>query len=437
MAFNHQTYNAIYLENARTGKDSVNDAVKNYGVKIEPAQVAVGEKYWHVIGVHHLLPQENWSNHHVYLEALDQAGNRVRNPIGWAGWTWENRQPQEAARPVPIDKPDFEPGGNIAVGKNQIISVWMQGRGPDAGDKSDKVVKIRTSHADEPMPNGSLHNTWGHHSFYVVFQETIKQAEVQLAGSSMHGRLADGAGQTIHLILNDKLVQSATLETNDAFRFDNLLPGIYTLKVKGVAVGRNNIQLDGENTVEVNLAMPAPQESLIRGTVTNGLGHTIILGKGTTVIARQTLPPDGSFRYENLPAGVYNLAVWDTPIKISNIEVDGRNSRVFNLKIDEEMPEQDKLIDHYVLFGPPQSRGRRTNFFIAAEYLLSFSLPSGFSLQTAKLARRITIIGEGIAAGEVDALLESGSEVELIAGDSYAVETALADRIKSGNAFNN
>lgn len=435
MAFVSQTYNAVYLENALHSTEAINDAA-GYGVTITPASVLPGEKYWRVIGIHHLTPLENWGNHHIYVDALDLNGNRVRNPIGWVGWTWDDRHANEPALPIPVDKPDYEPGANIAVGKNQIISVWMEGRNPDGRDRSDKVSAMRTTHPDEPLPDGALHNTWGHHSFYVVFQETVKQPADLPAHSVIFGRLADGGGETLHLLKDDKLVQYLTLETNaTAFRFEALPPGTYNLKVKGVAVGRGGIELDGQNAVEVNLAMPAPQVSVISGVVTNGLGYTIILGKGSVVINRQTLPPNGSFRFEGLPAGVYNLAVWDTALKVTDIDLDGRNSRTINLTLDETAPEQAKPLDHYVLFGPPQSRGRRTNFLIAADYLLFFSLPAGFSAQTAKLARRVTIIGEGVIAAEVEAIRQSGAEVEQLTGDSYQIETTLAGRIRTGQAF--
>jgi hypothetical protein len=435
MAFNHQEYNETYLENVRAGNEAINDAAKNYGVTIEPAEVKPGEKYWKVIGVHHLLPLENWSNHHVYLEVLDENGNRARNPVGWVGWTWENRQPHEPARPVVIDKPDNEPGGNIAVDKNQLVSVWMQGRAPDANDKSDKVVGIRITHPDEPLPDGALHNTWGHHSFYVVFQQTTKKADAQRTNSVISGRLIDGAGQTLRLLRQNTLIKEIKLDAGTAFRFENLGPGIYTLEVKGVPVKRGNLQLDGQNSIEVNLAMPAPQASVIRGAVTDGLGHTIILGKGSAVINRQTLPPDGTFRFKNLPAGVYNLAIWNKPVRADNIEVDGKSSQVVNLKIAEQAPEADKRIDHYVLLGPPQARGRRANFFIALDYLLHFSLPAGFSVETAKLARRVTVIGEGITSSQIKTIRQSGSEVEHLAGTSYELEDILTQRIKTNQAF--
>jgi hypothetical protein len=75
---------------------------------------------------------------------------------------------------VPLDKPDSEPAGNIAMFKGQIVSVWMNGLAGDATDKSDRLENIHTNHPDEPLPDGELWNTIGHHSFYVIFQRTRK-----------------------------------------------------------------------------------------------------------------------------------------------------------------------------------------------------------------------------------------------------------------------
>ena len=436
MAFNHQEYNTRYLENNQAGNSHINDAAEKYGVTIVPANdVKPGEKYWKVIGVHHLLPLENWSNHHVYVDALDENGNRVRRPIAWVGWTWENRQPDEPARPVAVDKPDYEAGGNIAIDKNQIISLWINGRRPNAQAKSDKVINIKTTHPDEPLPDGSLHNTWGHHSFYVVFQETTKAETGQRPQSIIFGRLSNGQGQRIRLLRQEALIQETLLDSSAAFRFENLGPGIYTIEVKNAPVKRGGLQLDGQNSLEVNLAMPRPQISAVYGAVVDGLGYSIILGKGNAIIARKTLPPDGSFRFDDLPAGVYNLAVWNTPVKVSDISLDGQNSRRVSLTITQDAPTQQKSFDHYVLFGPPEARGRKTNFFIAMDYLLHFSLPAGFSVEEAKNARLVTIIGEGVSTGSVESLRQNGAKVELLVDGSYALEETLNQRIKNGKAF--
>ena len=88
MAFNFQQYNTQYLLNINNNGAPINDAADKYGVKIvAAADVADGETYWRVIGVHHLLPRENFSEHNVFLEVLDEQGVRIKKPQIWAGWT--------------------------------------------------------------------------------------------------------------------------------------------------------------------------------------------------------------------------------------------------------------------------------------------------------------------------------------------------------------
>lgn len=158
--FNHKAYIESFLQ---AGKRLMPDP--KYKVKLKEAEVETGEKYWRVIGVHHLAPDENQGGHNIYLEALDEAGQRIRNPFPEVQWTWEGRRPEERISPVVLDKSDSEPGGNIAVHGGQVVSVWMDG-------KSDIVSNLHTNHPDERGPNGELWNSIGHHSFYVVFQRT-------------------------------------------------------------------------------------------------------------------------------------------------------------------------------------------------------------------------------------------------------------------------
>jgi hypothetical protein len=172
----HQRYNARFVENAKTSNEPITPEAK-YGVRIVKADVAEGETYWRLVGIHHLSPEENVSKHNIYIEALDEQGNRIKNPIAWAGWTWEGRRPNERADPVALDKPDSETAGDIAIHFGQKASIWLKGLNRDANDKSDRVENLHTAHPDEPLPDGRLLNTIGHHSFYLVFQRTRKQTQ--------------------------------------------------------------------------------------------------------------------------------------------------------------------------------------------------------------------------------------------------------------------
>jgi len=438
MAFNHHQYNTDYLLNARDNREPINDSAQKFGVRIVEADVADGETYWKVIGVHHLFPRENFSKHNVYLEALDESGRRIRNPISWAGWTWEGRRSHERADPLPLDKPDFESAGNIAMHFGQVVSVWIKGLSRDANDKSDRVENIHTTHPDEPLPDGSLLNTLGHHSFYVVFQRTRKAA-TEIDGV-VQGRLERGQGLKVRLLKNGSLVGEQQVDSSLAFKFDDLSAGLYRLEVVGTEISQDNIRIaPGNEIVNINLAIPIPDDSVIFGRVENGAGKTLLLIKEGNIISRFGIPVSGEYRFPDLAAGVYALRLFESNIKQDNISLDGTNSREINLVVQVTQPDTpdipDKSINHYLLFGPPASRGRQTNLVLAMDYILAFSVTVGFSVAEAKQAHRVTIIGEGISAADRQAIQDSGSELEVIADDAYDIEAKLNARIQAGRAF--
>lgn len=151
----------------------VNQA-RDYGVSILPAAgVTPGVEYWRVVEVRHLTPTQNQGKHNVYVDAVDVAGKRVRDPNLRIYWDWAGRRADEA-RPglVPLDKPDNEPAGNVAIEKGQHVLLWIVG----GNLPSEAVDNLHTDHGDELGPNGERWNSAGHHSFYVKFQRTVAQA---------------------------------------------------------------------------------------------------------------------------------------------------------------------------------------------------------------------------------------------------------------------
>lgn len=434
MGFNPQQYNTEYLLRSRGTAEPANDAAETYGVKIVGADVAEGEVYWRVIGVHHLLPRENFGNHHVYIEALDEEGRRVQPPVAWAGWTWRGRRPDERADPVPLDKPTTEAAGNITMHFGQVISVWINGRARDASEKSDRVEELHTSHPDEPLPNGAILNGLGHHSFYVVFQRTRKRSQ-RVSVGSISGRVESGFGQIVRLMENEAVVAEQQLGPDLKFKFENLPFRAYSLVIVDSEVRHDDIRLDtGNRNIELNLALPAPTASVIFGQVTNGGGKILLLVKSGNILARFPLPQSGHYRFENLAEGVYSIQLFDTGIRQDNIALDGQNSREINLVVPL-IQAVEKSINHYLLLGPPQSRGRQTSLLVSTNYILAFSVTVGFSVAEAKLARQVTVLGDAASAAELEEIKNSGSEVEKLTSDPFDLETVLAERVRAGRAF--
>ena len=161
MTFDHQSWNRKFVADP-----NYNDA-SSFGVAIERHTPASGERFWKIIGVHHLDPAENSGNHHLYLEVLNSAGDRIK-PVAWISWGWEGQRPDESASPARGDKPDNEPISNIGIGWGQIIEAACAGRNSVFGTDglSDRIKGIHTNHPDEGQGN-----TLGHHSFYVCWQE--------------------------------------------------------------------------------------------------------------------------------------------------------------------------------------------------------------------------------------------------------------------------
>lgn len=146
----------------------INDA-EEYGVNIEAAKVAAGQRYYKAVRVHHYLPNENgaWPGmHHLFLDVLDSNGARLRG----ARLVVHNIG-NDSSTAVFIDKPDDEPGTNVPIMKNDTLRVYVSHPATDPLP-SDIVYGIHTRHPDEGGSNNAYH-----HSFLVVFQLVTKAEE--------------------------------------------------------------------------------------------------------------------------------------------------------------------------------------------------------------------------------------------------------------------
>lgn len=218
----------------------INDAVA-YGVSIAAADVPVGATYWRAVRVHHLTPDENHGNHHIFLDALDEAGRRVYGAR--ARVTWEGGE-----QVVTIDKPLNEPGANFPMWKWQVCAVEMLGL------PSDRVLNLHTAHPDEPPGTG---NTLFHHSFHIDFRRSVKTTPQPPAQSVIRGRVSRAEGKTLVLTRDGAAVASTVLDAAGEFSFTSLPAGTYQLVIEGTGVQSALLTVDGTNTLTVNLELPA------------------------------------------------------------------------------------------------------------------------------------------------------------------------------------
>ena len=393
MGLDHQAYNKKFLETIQSTGKYFDDATQNYAVEIVEADVAEGETYWRLIGVHHLLPRENGGNHHVYLDVLDENGKRIR-PTAWVGWSWLGRRPEESAPPVPSDKPDNEPGTNVVINRGQIIEVWVVGTNRDAKDKSDMVKNLHANHPDEVLPDGAKLNTIGHHSFYVAFQRTKKTVPVS----------------------TDPVIETPVTPVTPV-----------------------------EPPKETPVVVSGARSSAISGKVTDGAGKTILLVQNGTLVDQRMVSDKGYYRFAPLSAGNYQIQVKDTTIN-KTVQVDGMNRKIANFALGSQPEKQPsgvptgttvtnvpgKTIQHYLLLG---SENRKTNLAIAASYILKFGLTVGFSVDEAKQASRVTVVGTGVSQADQTAIKAGGSQLEVLTDDSYDIEEELTARVNRGQAF--
>jgi hypothetical protein len=148
-------FNFSYLNNVALHwtNQPLNQAA-HYGVSVvrHPTTGAC----WRCIGVFHLPPEDNRGRHNAFLEVLDEQGKRTNAPV--VNWTWYIDAPIQVRK---LDKPDNEPAADIPIERSMTVTIRVDG----GGIPSDSVGGLHTRHADEA--NG---NTYGHHSFYVIFQ---------------------------------------------------------------------------------------------------------------------------------------------------------------------------------------------------------------------------------------------------------------------------
>ncbi|MCC6457490.1 MAG: peptidoglycan DD-metalloendopeptidase family protein [Caldilineaceae bacterium] len=171
----HEQYRQQFLQQAGGASPAAamalaqpTSAVAAYGVRLEPARVSPDQPYWRLIGIHHLTPDENRGGHGVFVDVVDEGGQRVRDPSFRLRWGWEGQRPDEASPPKSFDKPENEPATTVELYLGQQLWVEVEG----GGLASDRVANLHSKHADEAGPHGELWNTIGHHSFYLVFQRS-------------------------------------------------------------------------------------------------------------------------------------------------------------------------------------------------------------------------------------------------------------------------
>lgn len=403
----------------------VNDALA-YGVTVVPAIPAPGSWYWQAVRVHHLTPEENGGNHHIYLDLFDPSLDDDGSPYGKRVYggrlriTWDGGE-----QIVVVDKPANEPGTNFPMWRWQVCTVEALGL-PGGELPSDRVTGLHTGHPDEAPGN-----TLFHHSFSVTFVK-VKAPDVVYTDSVLSGFLRNAGGRTALLFRDDVEVARQTLGPDGGFRFTDLGPGEYVVGVEGLSFRSQPVRLDGRNQAQIEQTLILA-ESVITGHVRNGAGRTLRLLREDIEVAESVVTEDESYRFDHLAPGVYCVLIAGTQVGSPPIALDGIQAAA----VDLLAPTPGKPLSHYVLFGPAQHPATRVNLLLAQEYLLAFRPSFGFSAEEAANAGMVTIIADedAVPAETAAALATGGVPVQRIAGTVEEVAEALAARIASRQAF--
>jgi Carboxypeptidase regulatory-like domain len=220
--------------------------IAHYDASIVRVTPPVGTSYWKIVDAHHLSGQQNKGNHNVYIDMRNADGTR-RNGAH-CNLYFDGDKTSLLSNPpravLTIDKPANELGGtNAPMFRGNFYAV----EGADM--PSDKATGFSSVHPDEEGGN-----TDGHHSFMVVFQETLAAGGGGVQTGGVRGNITNGAGLTVTLT-GGNVNLSATVGGDGSFSFDNVPAGTYNLAITGTSVASSVVVSAGQTT-SVTLTVP-------------------------------------------------------------------------------------------------------------------------------------------------------------------------------------
>jgi hypothetical protein len=316
-----------------------------------------------------------------------------------------------------------------------------------------KPLDLDGSFAFEGLPPGVYRLEIGEYvlpDLVLTGENTLQLAAIDLAQgrrSVVRGRVADRSGRPqpdILMVLRREGLVVAQVRTaaDGTYRFANLVAGAYALEVVGMGEVASGIMLDGQREqVRDVLWGGAGPRGLIQGRVLAAnaapqAGAVVRLLRAGIEVGRTQTDGAGLFRFPELPAGVYALAVGEA----APLATDIRLEEDATVTRDVILPAPQKLIAHYLLFGRTPTAGRllslpveppavtpaeeRLALGLALEYLRRTGASAGFSVNEAMQAGQVTIVGDAVSIADELALSAAGCQVRRLAGDGYAIAAA-------------
>ena len=236
-----------------------------------------------------------------------------------------------------------------------------------------------------------------------------------------------------------EFVVSAPLLADGSFRFDNLPPGVYELEMAGAGVVARDIAVDGASAVNLlPIDITYARSGVIQGTVSDLAGNPrpnvqVLLLFQEEAIAQATTDAEGHYRFQGLLATTYVVETVEPPARSSGVAVTADRPITVDLRIADPVVGP-RPVRHYLLFGPLDAPGTKSNFRVARKYIVGTGAAAGFDPGEASHAERVTIIGDvdAVSLETEERLRQAGCEVGRIVGDTYAIADALAHLLERG-----
>jgi hypothetical protein len=151
-------------------------------------------------------------------------------------------------------------------------------------------------------------------------------------GASYQVRLAGPDGE-----------QTTAAADDGAYHFVKLPAGTYRVVLDGTSVAREDILLDGHNTVTVDLEVPGTREGAIFGVIANGGGRLVrlLLPPLPGPVAEVQADTGGHYRFEALGAGAYTVQVLASDpaagiaAEQAGIAIDGSDARQVDFSLED------------------------------------------------------------------------------------------------------
>jgi hypothetical protein len=190
----------------------------------------------------------------------------------------------------------------------------------------------------------------GSRIIWVTFKEQPEPLTVIPSASTVHGVVRGAAGPA-GLYFQVRLAgpdgeQTAATTSDGVFQFAGLPAGVYSVSIDAAQVTREDIALDGHNTVTVELRAPDAAEGAIFGTVAHGGGRLIRLWLPplASPLLEQRAGAAGAYRFDKLAAGIYlvDVAAGDPAngpeAELPNILIDGSTAIQLDLALPAPPP---------------------------------------------------------------------------------------------------